>query len=204
MGSREKHLTPHLKATELVALALYALGGGGTVVDTEDIAVCVNEISPGRFAWRKYPNQINLELVRVALSDARKYENGGLVTGTGRSGWSLTEGGQQWAETSAHLLVKPDFTFSRAQRTAGSIDERRRQRERARLLSTEAWAQWSTSRDGSSISLEAANDLFRIDRYVLGRARQLKVNRLREMFGDDAQLAPFIGAAASVVQEEGS
>jgi len=195
-------LTTQVTAPELVALALYILRGGGTVVDTEDVAVRAHEIAPGRFSWRKYPDQINLELVRVALSDARKPENGALVTGKGKSGWSLTDAGERCAETNAPRRVGRDLTKHRSERSAGSIDERRWQRERARLLSTDAWRQWSNGHDASAVSREAAQDLFRIDRYVVGRARQLKVNRLREMFRDDDELALLVEAAASIVLKQ--
>jgi hypothetical protein len=202
MKSRENPLTPQATAPEVVALALYVLGGGGRVVDTEDVAVRAHELAPGRFSWRKYRDQINLELVRVALSDARKRENGGLVTGTGRSGWSLTAAGQRWAEANAPRLVGRDLTKQRAERSAGSIDERRWQRERLRMLTTDAWRQWSAGHDASAISREAAHDLFRIDRYSVGRARELKVNRLRQMFDDDEELAAFVEAAALVALKE--
>lgn len=200
-ASREKRLTTRTTAPQVVALALFELGGGGKVLDTEDIAMRAHDIAPGRFAWRKYPEQINLELIRVALSDARKAENGGLVTGTGRTGWSLTPAGQGWAEVNAGRLLRGDLGKERAERSAGSIDERRWQRERARMLTSDAWRQWSGP-DGSRMTREAAHDLFRIDRYAVGRARELKVNRLSEMFGADEELAPFIAAAAVVALKE--
>lgn len=198
MRSREKALTD-VTQMQLVSLALYLLGGAGTVVDTEDVAVRADQLAPGRFSWRKYPDQINLELVRVALNDARKKEAGGLVRGTGRGGWSLTVAGRRWAEENLHRVEGADLSRRRQQRTAGSIDERRWQRERLRVLTTEAWRQWSEKPDRSSITAEAAADLYRVDRYVLGRAREMKVNRLREMFADDPELALFLDAAATVL-----
>lgn len=199
MKSREIALTPSVTAPELVALALYVLGGGKTVVDTEDVAMRVSEIAPGRFSWRKYADQINLELVRVALSDARKRENGSLVTGTGRSGWSLTAAGQRWVEANAPHLLGLDLSKQRAERSAGSVDERRWQRERVRMLTSAAWQQWC---EANAIGREAAHELFRIDRYVNGRARELKVNRVREMFAEDTELAPFVETAASIALRE--
>jgi hypothetical protein len=198
MQSREKPLTPQVTAPELVALALYVLGGGEKLVDTEDVAVKAHELAPGRFSWRKYPNQINLELVRVALSDGVKTKNGALVSGTGKSGWSLTAAGERWAESEAPRLLGRDLTKRRAERSAGSVDERRWQRERARMLSSEAWRQWDASQDAAAITRIAAHELFRIDRYVDERARELKVNRVRAMFADDEHLAPFVEAAANV------
>lgn len=186
---------------QVAAIALYELGGASMVVDTEDVAVRAHSIAPGRFSWRKYPDMINLELVRVALSDARKRESGSLVSGTGRSGWSLTPSGQRWCEKSARLLRNSDLSTSRTDRTAGSIDERRWQRERARVLTSPAWADWQVE-GRTTISRNSALDLFRIDRYVIGRGRELKVNRLREMFKDDDEIAPFVEAAATAALRE--
>lgn len=199
MKSREEPLT-QLTQHELVALALYMLGGAGTPVDTEDVALRAHQIAPDRFAWRKYPDQINLELVRVALSDAVKRSR---VSGTGRSGWSLTVAGQRWAEGNIERISGANLTRERQERTAGSIDERRWQRERLRVLTTDAWRQWSTSKEHSAITREAAANLFRVDRYVVGRAREMKVNRLREMFTADEELASFLDAAGAVLLEEG-
>jgi hypothetical protein len=59
----------HLFANhELVVLATYLAGGAKAVSDTEDIAVKANELAPGRFTWRKYADQINIDTVRKRLS----------------------------------------------------------------------------------------------------------------------------------------
>ncbi len=189
--------------TQLVALALYVLGGSGTAVDTEDIAVRAQELAPGRFSWRKYPEQINLELVRVALNDARKPEAGALVSGTGRGGWSLTVAGRRWAEENLHRVQGADLSRRRQDRKAGSIDERRWQRERLRLITTVAWRRWTDDHDAAAVTADAAADVYRVDRYVVGRAREMKINRLREMFADDPELAPFLDAAATVLLSKG-
>lgn len=189
--------------TQLVTFALYLLGGAGTVIDTEEVAIKANELAPRRFAWRKYPDQINLELVRVALSDARKEAAGALVSGSGRGGWSLTVAGRGWAEENCQRLRGADLGRSRQARSAGSIDEVRWQRERLRVITTDAWRQWNDAHEPGHITSEAAADLYRVDRYVLGRAREMKVNRLREMFRGDDELAPFLDAAAVVLLSEG-
>ena len=187
---------------ELVTLALYLAGGATTVVDTEDVAVRVHKLAPDRFSWRKYRDQINLELVRVALSDAAKPKSGPLVCGKGRSGWSLSVAGQEWAEHHAKQILGADLTVDRHIRTAGSSDEQRWRRERSRILSTVAWRQWNTPPIGSPVTPSAAAEVFRVDRYVLGRARAIKVNRLREMFADDEGLAPFLAEAGAALMKE--
>jgi hypothetical protein len=52
---------------EIVTLAVFPLGGVTSNVDTEDVAIKANEIAPGRFTWRKYPEQINIDTVRKRL-----------------------------------------------------------------------------------------------------------------------------------------
>ena len=62
---------------EIVTLAVYLLGGDTQRVDTEDVAVKANALAGGRFTWRKYPDQINIDAVRKRLWDAAKPEKGG-------------------------------------------------------------------------------------------------------------------------------
>ncbi len=182
---------------EVVTLAVYLCGGDANVVDTEDVAVKVNEIAPGRFTWRKYPSQINIEQVRVYLSAAKGRH--GYLAGKGRDGWSLTPAGHTWATTKGIALLGEDQSRRREERKGGSVDEARWQRERARVTSTAAWARWSAGDHG--IPQREAEAVFRIDDYAVGRTRDLKVGRLRALFEDDIEVAPFIEAVATVVEQ---
>lgn len=192
-----------LRSYLVASLALYECGGATEAVDTEDVAIAANRIAPGMFAWRKYPDQVNLELVRVALSDAAKEKNGSLVAGRGRTGWSLTQAGLQWCEQNSRLVKAASLDGLERRRTAGSIDQKRLDREKARVESTAAWEQWLQDREGAELTLVAVRELFRIDHYADTRTRQLKMNRLHEMFGDDEDLGPFIEAAARLARDEG-
>ena len=42
---------------ELVTIAVALLGGDTMYVDCEDVALKVNDIAPGQFNWRKYPER---------------------------------------------------------------------------------------------------------------------------------------------------
>jgi hypothetical protein len=90
---KSKALSNH----EIVTIAVYLLGGDTQRIETEDIAVKSNELAPGRFTWRKYPEQINIENVRTFLSDAKKPKNGLYLLGAGKDGWILTEAGLAFA-----------------------------------------------------------------------------------------------------------
>src|SRR5580704_2924829 len=86
----EKKVEPELSNTELVVIAAFRVGAATQHVDTEDIAVKANEIGPGRFTWKKYSYQINIDTVSKRLWDGRKR---GYLVGSERDGWLLTETG---------------------------------------------------------------------------------------------------------------
>ena len=65
---------------EVVTLAAYLLGGDTQKVDTEDIAVKANELAPGRFTWRKYHDQINIDTVRKRLCGTTSSAHNGVFT----------------------------------------------------------------------------------------------------------------------------
>lgn len=186
---------------EIVTLAVFLLGGDQHVVDTEDVAVRASQLAPGRFSWRKHADQINLELIRVFLSDAKKKNNGALLAGSGRTGWTLTAAGQDWARHRGQAFLGSDLRRERKDKRADSATEGRWRRERTRIVASAAWRKWSSERD--TVSKREAEDVFRIDTYALGRIRDLKIGRLREMFQADAELSEFIQGMARVVAREG-
>jgi len=96
---------------ELVTYVLFLLGGDARRVHTEDIALKCFQLFPYSFSWAKYPQYPDKDIVRVALTDARKEANGAYVegrAGQGRGlparshreptaeGWQLTQSGIRW------------------------------------------------------------------------------------------------------------
>lgn len=66
---------------ELVVYALSVLGGDSKPIHTEDIALKCHELFPESFSWTKHPEIPDKDIVRVALTDARKRQHGVLVEG---------------------------------------------------------------------------------------------------------------------------
>jgi hypothetical protein len=196
---KENDLTQKAPQGQIVLVALYECGGDARPIDTEDIAVKASKMAPGLFAWRKYPEQINLELIRVVLSNCKKTQYGASVEGDGRSGWNLTASGLAWVRSEGLALLGRDHSRSRAERRAGSVDEARWQRERARVLETEAWRLWQSGE--RQIPLPAIRQVFRIDDYSVGRTMTMKINRLSEQFAEDDKLGQFIETIAAVLRE---
>lgn len=194
-------LTRLLKQYEVAVMAIYLLGGASKSIDTEDAAIKCHELTPDLFSWQKYKDQINLELVRVSLSDAKKAKNGGLISGSGREGWRLSSRGLDWIrshEDSGQSFEAKTNQPSRGR--AGSIDSVRRERERQRLYSTDAWLEWGQLR---TVSPKHAQQVFRIDEYTTGRMAAIKVARLRAMFDPNDEVSDFLDTASQVVLRGG-
>jgi len=173
-----------LTRPEAVTLALLDLGGAETAIDTEDIAMRVAALSPGMFAWRKYPEQVDKELVRVALSDAR-LKKSWVVGSHDKGGWLLTPAGQEFAQRTgtARGLPAPSRSTQR--------DSRLHERERAGLVTSAAYERFVT--DGvDAVSSDEADAFFRINVYVEGQARERKISRIQNQFGSDPVLADVV------------
>ena len=132
-----------LSNVEIISIAVYLLGGSSRYIDTEDIAIKANEIAPGRFAWRKYPEQINIENIRKRLSDAKNPKKGGYLLGSFKKGWILSEKGLKFCSKYAEVLKKVDL--SRVPRNKKEIVWQRRERER--MLSSLAFEKVSSKEE---------------------------------------------------------
>lgn len=198
--SHQKDLTESLRQTELVTLAVYLLGGDASPIDTEDVAVKAYELAPTRFSWRKYTEQINLELVRVSLSDAKKEKYGAIVDGPGERGWTLTSAGVEWAKRTVDSVPEMNLKRIREDGRGGGIQEQRWRRERERILKTTAW---QAAAAGNPVSTRDAQEVFRIDSYAVGRMRILKISRLQALFNEDAKMTAFLDQMANLLQTAG-
>lgn len=185
-------LKPHV-----VALALADLGGAERWVDTEDIAVRARELAPEAFSWRKYPEQIDLDGVRVALHDAAKERYGHLVEGSVRSGWSLTPAGAQWVKRKGasvrRTLVR---TAGPGRRDEWRAETRKRALERGRIRRLAAWRLWEA---GRSVEPRQAEAVFRVDSETPRRDVHLKVQRMVELLGEDPSVGAFVRGMAALV-----
>jgi len=190
-------MTRELANHEVVTLAVYLLGGDRQPVDTEDVAKKVNEIAPGRFTWRKFKDQINLEVVRVSLSDAKKKAKGEYLIGSGNTSWSLSEAGLAFARE--HADAVDTLEAAEPRRNVGQ-DRVRQRRERARLLATEAYVKIASGRAGD-LTRRDAESFFRIDSYVQGEARRRRIATIANAHGDDPKLGPVIEQLAEKIEE---
>lgn len=198
--SSKKTLTNDpITSHKVVLLAAFQLGASQKAIDTEDIAVKACELAPGRFSWRKYPDQINLELVRVTLSDLKKDAYGGLLAGSGRSGWTITAKGLEWINQNEKRLLRSELGRAPEDVKFGSIDSARERRERKRLKASNAWRAWSSG--PAEVSRSDAANVLRVDSYTTDRVFELKIIRLKTMFRSDKQMSRFIDDMVEILRE---
>lgn len=182
---------------ELVTLAVYLLGGDGKEIHTEDVAMKVNELAPGRFTWRKYKDQIDIEIIRVVLSNAKKKQCGAYLRGTGVSGWMLTEAGLEFARSN---IARVSTQASPSERL--SNDEKRRRRlEQAQIASSDVFQKFKAG-DLSKITKHAAETAFRLNDYIVGETRKRKVDRIVNTQGDDPEIGEAVRFLAKIVLKE--
>lgn len=176
---------------EIVTVAVFLLGGTTNAVDTEDIAVKANDLAPGRFVWRKYCGQINIEAVRKRLWDARRLAR---LSGSERTGWTLTEGGLQLAKSlAAHLKGVPP-------KRRLTLKERRwRAAERRRLLASGAFHKFRQN-GASAVAFQEAEAFFRLDEYVPQEMRERKISRVLYAFADDPVLGESVIQIARIAR----
>jgi hypothetical protein len=192
----EKTAVPDFSNQEMVVLATYLAGGQNSYTDTEDIAVKANEISPGRFSWRKYKEQINIDTVRKRLWDASKLEKGGYLVGSERDGWLLTRAGLKFCEKNLKAIEHGTAHKERYTKRERSWFDK----EKIRMLAEPAYRKLLAGNSKGITPVEAER-FFRVDDYVVGEARKTKIQRAVAAFQSDPDLAKVIKKLAAIVRE---
>ncbi len=169
---------------ELVTIAVALLDGDMTSVDREDVAIKVNDIAPGRFNWRKYPERIDLDAVGVALRDAKKPGKGGLLVGSNAAGWMLSPFGVNWI---AALDLSAIDGAQPVKHRRDSIAANR-EAERRRLRGTRAYRLFIEG-NSDAITLQDFYQFARVNEYFKTRAGQRRYAIVGNAVVDDEPLS---------------
>lgn len=186
-----------LSNQEVVVLAAYLVGAQSTSADTEDIAMKAHELAPGRFTWRKYKEQINMDAIRKRLWDATKPEKGAYLIGTEKKGWRLTKAGFDFARRQMAAGDPTQPTKARASQTERAAQAR----EVRRMLSEDAFQKVRLGQI-DSITKSEAERFFRIDDYVTGKDRVAKIERFRIIAANNSELERAIDLLSRLVREK--
>jgi hypothetical protein len=193
----DKIMKRTLSNTELITLAVYLLGGDSKYIDTEDVAIKANELAPGRFSWRKYPEQINIHNIGKRLCDGRKPEKGGYIIGSFKQGWILSETGLDFSKKQVKHVQDIDMASS----ILNTKEMLWQEREKARMLVSIAFEKMSKL-NGKAVTVQDAEAFFRVDDYVTGKARERKLDRIIRTFGNDPELGQAIKILVKKVRKK--
>lgn len=193
--------------------ALSLVGGTTHRVHTEDVALKCHELFPSSFSWTKHPHLPDKDIVRVALTDARKESHGALVDGrsgqtTGQSqrtrrnptpdGWILTTAGLAFlAENEVRLA---DFLGRRDQKSHRQAVQRQVQRIRSHRL----FRDYQDHPDGFGASIGELADLLRcrVDAEPRVWDRRFEGLRLVAVASDDSDLPAFVDRLEHLYQTQ--
>ena len=173
---------------ELTAAALFRLGGAERAIDLEELAMQVAQLAPGRFRWKRYPEQINLEAVYLAAKSLLRAKPP-LVTGGKRDGWMLTRAGIAWCigGLGEHAVQSSPGE--------GAIDPV------LLLRQTEAFHKFQRDED---LSIHDVRRFLRVDEYSSRRRRKERVQAIHNAIGDDAELLRLVDHLRAHYPEEWS
>jgi len=156
-----------LSNNQIVTIAVALLGGDADHIDREDIAIKADELATGKFNWRKYPNRIDLNTVRVALNDAKKVKNGQLIVGNNQRGWMLSSKGLKWmVALKQNKKISDLSSLSHVSEIIDSLDF-----EKERLFSTNAYSLFVSGRK-SDITKRDFFEFTRTNEYFKVKARE--------------------------------
>lgn len=175
--------------TDVVILALAAAGGATRVVDTEDVAVEAHRLAPSAFSWKKYPEQIAIDSVRVHLYDGKKAQHGTRVGGSLKEGWHLTENGRAWVDEHGDDVRTHLGERGPATREADRPESRQAEFDRRRIKTSKAFAAWI---DGRPFSAGDAAAVLRLTPYASQAERETKIGRFETAAAPDSELAAFV------------
>ena len=173
-----------LSKPELVTIAVALLGGDAMYVDREDVAIKVNDIAPGQFNWRKYPERIDLDAVGGTLRTAKKPLNGGLVVGNNTKGWMLSPAGLKWIKTLDLGTVDNELPAKHRKASISANQEL----ERNRLFNTKAYNLFVKGKS-EEISTQYFYEFARVNEYFQMKTRQRRYAIIANAVSDDETLS---------------
>ena len=181
-----------LSNKDLVVFAVYLLGGERQFVNTEDVAVHTANLAPGRFNWKRYPDQIDMGLIRKSLSMDKK--NGNSITGSIKGGWMLTEHGLKFVETFRTQLTGAGSVLSRL--TDG--ERRFHSWYRKRIQAHPVYKKVIEGLSGEITAAEAEK-FFLLDRSMDARTKAQRVDFYVRSFEYDPMIGPAVNFLAGMV-----
>ncbi len=168
---------------QAIVIALYRLGAAEHAIDTEDLAIKVVEIVPRQFRWKKHPEQINIEAVRLMaknlLTDIPL-----LISGSMRNGWMLTPEGIAWCRR----ILGEDHGSPNA---GGAL-----------LLRNSSVFQKYVRDSSNEITVHDVRHFLRVDEYTSMRRRKERSQATINLAMEDEELSELIAYLRATFPQE--
>ena len=160
----------------IAAIALLHLDGSERAVGMEDLAMKMAELAPGRFNWKKYPEQINIETVRSIVAKLLKTDPP-FAAGGVRDGWMLTPAGINDAFQAPGVASAPVL--------ASLV------RSAALLRQSDAWEKFARLAP-EEITVYDARRFLKVDEYTSPRRRKERGRAIRNIAAHDDDLDALV------------
>ena len=189
-------MTARRSKVETVVLAVCLLGGEKQFVDVEDIAAAANNLAPGHFTWKRYPDQIDINAVRRCLVAAARPDGGNLITGSSHTGWALTEKGTEFARN------REEYRRGSELLVTGLTEEESRflNWQRKRIQAHKAFKKVTGGLD-HEVTVKDVESFFLLDSYSSPSERKQKIEQYLRCFGNDPTLGPVVKLVAQKAGE---
>jgi hypothetical protein len=165
---------------DVICLACYQSGGAIECIDIEHIAVRAYKIAPDKFAWKHYPERIDLRTVQYALKDESMHKDA-RIHGSLRAGYQLTPTGLQWVEESLNLLPE------KKELESITTTSKQLNAERHRLRNTEAFKKIIAGKT-NSLMFRDYETFLRINEYFPSNLRTERITKIMNVVHGDSQL----------------
>ncbi|MDQ2787218.1 MAG: hypothetical protein M3Y58_19690 [Chloroflexota bacterium] len=179
-------MTGKITGQRLAAIALLQLDGSERAIGMEDLAMKMAELAPGRFRWKKYPEQINIGSVHSAAK-LLLVTDPPYVTGGVRDGWMLTPAGIHWACQTPGIASAPVL----ASLARGG----------ALLRQSDAWEKFARLTP-EEITVYDARRFLKVDEYTSRRRRKERVQAIRNIAAHDDDLDALVAYLRDHFPEE--
>ncbi len=169
-------MTGKITGQRIAAVALLQLDGSERAVDMEDLAMKMAELAPGRFRWKKYPEQINIENLRSTVAQLRRTRPP-LIAGGVRDGWMLTPAGIRWVCQTPGVASAPVL----ASLARGA----------ALLRQSDAWEKFARLVP-EEITVYDGRRFLKVDEYTSPRRRKERVQAVSNIAAHDDDLHALV------------
>lgn len=146
---------------------------------------------PGMFSWVKYPELLDKNLVRLALTDARRMNT--WVLGTHKAGWVLTDTGRD-----VGMAVLDSDQKSLTAKSSDGASKAPNMQLRNRLLSSEVHAKVRTGL--TDFNRDEIYSFFRINPYMSNPDISRRINRIKQEFAADSELSESVAVAIEALK----